>query len=163
MEQLASLSTLRDARVQLERCYCFALMQYLNSGLEKACEVFDRLISLFETLGELDNVNCELTYIAYPLFNILVVTKSLVASEKFLCCIYLSQLNPWPHNTYVKLIYQHMNTSTLFQPRVLRNVLERALSIFSSNVIFLSLYLANEERSKIAGRVRSQLDMALAR
>ena len=56
-----------------------------------------------------------------------------------------------------------MNTSTLFQPRVLRNVLERALSIFSSNVIFLSLYLANEERSKIAGRVRSQLDMALAR
>ncbi|CAG8582332.1 2727_t:CDS:10 [Paraglomus occultum] len=96
MEQLASLSTLTDARVQLERCCCFALMQYLNSGLEKACEVFDRLISLFETLGELDSVNCELTYIAYPLLNLLVVTKT------------------------------------------------------------------NEERSKIAGRVRSQLDIALA-
>jgi hypothetical protein len=52
---------------------------------------------------------------------------------------------------YAKLLYFHSATRTSYKPDTLRKVLERALSHFPENSIFLHLYLLNV-------RLRSLLD-----
>ncbi|TPX50982.1 hypothetical protein SeLEV6574_g00602 [Synchytrium endobioticum] len=56
------------------------------------------------------------------------------------------------------IIHRHMLSSdTGFRPSVLRNMLERALEKFPHNIIFHSLYVLNESRTQIEGRVKKML------
>lgn len=64
---------------------------------------------------------------------------------------------------YVKLLYNHANTSTAFKPAALRHVLRRALELFPNNTVFLGLFIWNERRTKIYGRVREFFTSALDR
>ncbi|OZJ02841.1 hypothetical protein BZG36_03228 [Bifiguratus adelaidae] len=64
---------------------------------------------------------------------------------------------------YAKLLYHHQTTSKSYQPKVLRSVLEMALVSFPNNTAFLSLYVWNESRTKIEGRVRTLLQSCMDR
>ena len=54
-----------------------------------------------------------------------------------------------------RLLYLHSTTAKPFKPAVLRQALETALTTFSQNTAFLSLYSWNEARTKIENRVRA--------
>ncbi|ORZ00282.1 NRDE-2, necessary for RNA interference-domain-containing protein [Syncephalastrum racemosum] len=64
---------------------------------------------------------------------------------------------------YVKLLYNHARTSAHFKPAALRRVLQRALDLFPNNTVFLGLFIWNERRTKIYGRVRDFFTSALDR
>ena len=62
------------------------------------------------------------------------------------------------YEDYTHVIHRHMiEGATAFRPAILRNVLERALNLFPNNVIFHSLYVLNESRTHIEGRVKKLL------
>jgi hypothetical protein len=57
-----------------------------------------------------------------------------------------------------KIIFRHTQTRTAFRPGLLRQHLESALSHFPNNSIFLSMFLFNEMRTRIEGRVKKVLN-----
>ncbi|TPX36230.1 hypothetical protein SmJEL517_g01547 [Synchytrium microbalum] len=62
------------------------------------------------------------------------------------------------YEDYTHVIHRHMlDGSVGFRPSILRNVVERALGLFPHNIIFHSLYVLNESRTQIEGRVKKQL------
>ncbi|RUS21226.1 NRDE-2, necessary for RNA interference-domain-containing protein [Endogone sp. FLAS-F59071] len=63
----------------------------------------------------------------------------------------------------IVLVYRHSVSGYAFRPAVLKTVLDRALSLFPNNTIFLSLFFYNEARTKIENRVRRFLNNALER
>ena len=59
---------------------------------------------------------------------------------------------------HAKILFRNTQTRSAFRPGHLRALLEEALQRFPNNSIFLSLYLFNEIRTRIAGRVKRLLD-----
>lgn len=57
-----------------------------------------------------------------------------------------------------KLLFRHSHSKTASKPSQMRSLLEDAIERFPNNSIFLSLYLSNEMRTKIEGRVRRLLE-----
>src|SRR4051812_21833589 len=64
---------------------------------------------------------------------------------------------------YAKLLYRHTTSGEAFKPRLLGSVLDKALEMFPNNTILMSLFLWNEARTKIEGRVRRFLNQILER
>ncbi|KAF7728244.1 hypothetical protein EC973_006525 [Apophysomyces ossiformis] len=63
---------------------------------------------------------------------------------------------------YAELLYRHAARGYGgYKPTLLRNAMERALSLFPNNTVFLSLYIWNEKRTKIRNRVRTLFSQAL--
>lgn len=54
-----------------------------------------------------------------------------------------------------RLLYHHSTTAKMFKMKIMRDVLEQALTLFPSNSMFLGLYAWNEGRTKIENRVRT--------
>ncbi len=63
---------------------------------------------------------------------------------------------------YVRLVYTHSEREAT-PPGKLRGLLERALRLFPSHRLFLSLYIHWEARTRIEGRLRRFFDDTLQR
>ncbi|KAL4953851.1 NRDE-2, necessary for RNA interference-domain-containing protein [Aspergillus filifer] len=58
------------------------------------------------------------------------------------------------HQSRARLVYHHLQTSTLYKPSYIRTILQKSISLFPHNTIFLSLFSWNESRFRIEERVR---------
>jgi hypothetical protein len=57
------------------------------------------------------------------------------------------------------LIHWHGTQRRKVSPGVLRGVLERGLDLYPANTTLLTLYVANEARSRVAGRIRARFTL----
>jgi hypothetical protein len=62
---------------------------------------------------------------------------------------------------YTRLLYRHNSKGGLFKPSIMRDVLQRSLTLFPNNTILLSLFMWNEARTKIENRVRQHINQAI--
>ncbi|KAI7908306.1 NRDE-2, necessary for RNA interference-domain-containing protein [Cokeromyces recurvatus] len=129
-QKLAQLSTLsesyRERQNALNMISCAALFEYLSSGLDSACSIYEHALEYIKER------QAERGY----------------ASEAI-----------WIE--YAGLLYYHFTTEKMYKPRVLRYAMERALSLFPNNTIFLAFYIWNESKTKIYNRVQHLLNDAL--
>lgn len=63
--------------------------------------------------------------------------------------------------SYVKLLYRHASAGRGFKPGQLRDVLERAISEFPSNTLFLSVFYHNERELRWSA-LTSRADLLVA-
>ncbi|KAL6049515.1 hypothetical protein QOT17_020395 [Balamuthia mandrillaris] len=114
----------------------YAIFEYLASGLEDACNVFETVLDGLErgpssTAPPLLNVNTDLEYF-------------------------------WI--AYIRMMYRHASYHSNVPPGRLRQLIEqRALKTFPSSPVLLSLFIKGEARSKIENRIRRHFDAALER
>eukprot|EP01125_Pyxidicula_operculata_P006298 TRINITY_DN2182_c3_g1_i5.p1 TRINITY_DN2182_c3_g1~~TRINITY_DN2182_c3_g1_i5.p1 ORF type:complete len:724 (-),score=193.33 TRINITY_DN2182_c3_g1_i5:1827-3998(-) len=110
--------------------YCYILFEYLSSGLDKAESVYKSTIQ--------------------------VMKEYTGSSEQFgtSFATYEEQLT----EAYSVLIYKHSRRILSTPPSVLRNILTEAMKSWPLNHVLISLYIENEEKSKIAGRLRLHFD-----
>lgn len=54
-----------------------------------------------------------------------------------------------------RLLYYHATTAKMSKMKIMRDILEKALTWFPNNSVFLGLYAWNEGRTKIENRVRT--------
>ena len=59
--------------------------------------------------------------------------------------------------TKSRLSFLHTSTSRAYQASTMRDILQKAITLFPNNTAFLSLYTWNEARTKLDNRVRTIL------
>lgn len=116
---------------------CYALFQYVTLGLEAACQVYEDTFQGFNVA-------------------LALLEESSAGHESVLAD--LEEL--W--ESYVRLVYTHSEREPT-PPGKLRSLLERALSLFPSHRLFLSLYIHWESRTRIENRLRRFFDSTLQR
>ncbi|KAG2181353.1 hypothetical protein INT43_008936 [Umbelopsis isabellina] len=62
---------------------------------------------------------------------------------------------------YAKLLFRHNSKGGSFKASVMRDVLQRSLTLFPNNIVLLSLFMWNEARTKIENRVRQHINQAI--
>ncbi|THC97182.1 hypothetical protein EYZ11_003347 [Aspergillus tanneri] len=61
------------------------------------------------------------------------------------------------HQSRARLLYHHVQTSSIYKPSDIRTLLMESISLFPHNTMFLSLFAWNESRIRIEERVRDTL------
>lgn len=116
---------------------CYALFQYMTLGLDAACQVYEE---------------------AFQGFNVALALLDESSAQHEAVLADVEEL--W--ESYVRLVYTHSEREAT-PPGKLRGLLERALRLFPSHRLFLSLYIHWEARTRIEGRLRRFFDDTLQR
>ncbi|KAI9487708.1 MAG: NRDE-2, necessary for RNA interference-domain-containing protein [Benjaminiella poitrasii] len=126
-QKLAQLSTLSESDVErqaaLNMTGCAALFEYLASGLDSACVIYEHAFDYIKARQAERGYASEILWIEYA-----------------------------------ALLYHHFTTEKSYKPSILRHAMERALSLFPNNTIFLAFYIWNESKTKIFNRVQQLLN-----
>ncbi|KAI9145860.1 NRDE-2, necessary for RNA interference-domain-containing protein [Paraphysoderma sedebokerense] len=138
--------------ISLSIYHCRALFEYLSQSISEASTTYENLISsvnpnfIIDTTASIPSLDSlsPISEFSSPSYIPKIITELLYIG-------------------YSKLLYRHSINSTIYQPKLLRQVLEQAIDLFPLNTAFWELYFWNESKMKLEMRLRSLCDKVVTR